>query len=135
MRQSGLIEDSIFMSIKRKGFMFAKSKKDVGKKLSKYKTLLEDIDNKTVQLDNFWDSFDKTFLSAAGRMKGKKVVHTWIEQNVLPLKKREDVIPQGELKPLKKKNEISNRLKSKVLQRKIDRAKTKMLSKKRLQQP
>ena len=75
-----------------------------------------------------------------------------------PLRKREmtmDVIPQGELKPLKKKdenltpadierlkklglkskNEISNRLKSKVLQRKIDRAKTKMLSKKRLQQP
>ena len=72
-----------------------------------------------------------------------------------PLKKREDVIPQGELKPLKKKdenlttadierlkkmglkskNEISNRLKSKVLQRKIDRARTKMLSKKRLQQP
>ena len=33
------------------------------------------------------------------------------------------------------KNEISDRLKSKVLQRKIDRAKTKMLSKKRLQQP
>ncbi len=55
-----------------------------------------------------------------------------------PLRKREmtmDVIPQGEMKPLKKKNEISNRLKSKVLQRKIDRAKTKMLSKKRLQQP
>ena len=55
-----------------------------------------------------------------------------------PLRKREmtmDVIPQGELKPLKKKNEISNRLKSKVLKRKIDRAKTKMLSKKRLQQP
>jgi len=52
-----------------------------------------------------------------------------------PLKKREDVIPQGELKPLKKKNEISNRLKSKVLQRKIDRARAKMLSKKRLQQP
>jgi hypothetical protein len=103
MRQSGLIEDSIFMSIKRKGFMFAKSKKDVGKKLSKYKTLLEDIDNKTVQLDNFWDSFDKTFLSAAGRMKGKKVVHTWIEQNVLPLKKREDVIYQIE----KAINEIS----------------------------
>ena len=55
-----------------------------------------------------------------------------------PLRKREmtmDVIPQGELKPLKKKNEISNRLKSKVLKRKIDRAKTKILSKKRLQQP
>jgi len=55
-----------------------------------------------------------------------------------PLRKREmtmDVIPQGELKPLKKKNEISNRLKSKVLKRKIDRAKSKMLSKKRLQQP
>ena len=75
-----------------------------------------------------------------------------------PLRKREmtmDVIPQGEMKPLKKKdedltpadierlkkmglkskNEISNRLKSKVLQRKIDRARTKMLSKKRLQQP
>ena len=55
-----------------------------------------------------------------------------------PLRKREmtmDVIPQGELKPLKKKNEISDRLKSKVLQRKIDRAKTKILSKKRLQQP
>jgi hypothetical protein len=33
------------------------------------------------------------------------------------------------------KNEISDRLKSKVLKRKIDRAKTKMLSKKRLQQP
>ena len=32
-------------------------------------------------------------------------------------------------------NEISDKLKSKVLQRKIDRAKTKMLSKKRLQQP
>ena len=55
-----------------------------------------------------------------------------------PLRKREmtmDIIPQGELKPLKKKNEISNRLKSKVLQRKIDRARAKMLSKKRLQQP
>ena len=55
-----------------------------------------------------------------------------------PLRKREmtmDVIPQGELKPLKKKNEISNRLKLKVLKRKIDRAKSKMLSKKRLQQP
>ena len=38
-----------------------------------------------------------------------------------PLRKREmtmDIIPQGELKPLKKKNEISNRLKSKVLKRK-----------------
>ncbi len=36
-----------------------------------------------------------------------------------------DVIPQGEMKPLKKKNEISNRLKSKVLKRKISRAKDK----------
>ena len=44
-----------------------------------------------------------------------------------PLKKREDVIPQGELKPLKKKNEISNRLKSKVLDRKISRFKSKFM--------
>ena len=68
-----------------------------------------------------------------------------------PLRKREmtnDVIPQGELKPLKKKdenltsadierlkklglkpkNEISDKLKSKVLKRKIDRAKVKFYS-------
>ena len=47
-----------------------------------------------------------------------------------PLRKREmtmDVIPQGELKPLKKKNEISNRLKSKVLDRKILRFKSKFM--------
>ena len=45
-----------------------------------------------------------------------------------PLRKAEmtnDVIPQGEMKPLKKKNEVSTKLKGKVLDRKIKRFKSK----------
>ena len=57
-----------------------------------------------------------------------------------PLRKKEnrvvaDVIPQGELKPLRKKNEISLKLKGKVLDRKIKRAKDKFYSKKFLKRP
>jgi len=42
-----------------------------------------------------------------------------------PLKKKEDIIPQGEMKPLKRKDEVSLKLKGKVLDRKIKRAKDK----------
>ncbi len=50
--------------------------------------------------------------------------------SLTPLRKKEnrvvaDVIPQGELKPLGKKNEISAKLKAKVLDRKISRFKKK----------
>jgi len=47
-----------------------------------------------------------------------------------PLKKKENrvvatAIPQGEMKPLKRKDEVSDRLKGKVLKRKISRFKSK----------
>ena len=42
-----------------------------------------------------------------------------------PLKKKEDIIPQGEMKPLKRKDEVSTKLKAKVLNRKISRFKKK----------
>ena len=47
-----------------------------------------------------------------------------------PLKKKENrvvatAIPQGEMKPLKRKDEVSDRLKGKVLKRKISRFKAK----------
>ena len=47
-----------------------------------------------------------------------------------PLRKKENrvvatAIPQGEMKPLKQKDEVSGKLKAKVLARKISRFKTK----------
>jgi len=47
-----------------------------------------------------------------------------------PLRKKENrvvatAIPQGEMKPLKRKDEVSDKLKGKVLDRKISRFKTK----------
>ena len=51
-----------------------------------------------------------------------------------PLRKKEDIIPQGEMKPLKR-NEVSDKLKGKVLDRKIARAKTKFKSKAFLSKP
>ena len=47
-----------------------------------------------------------------------------------PLRKKENrvvatAIPQGEMKPLKRKDEVSDRLKGKVLKRKISRFKAK----------
>ena len=47
-----------------------------------------------------------------------------------PLRKKENrvvatAIPQGEMKPLKRKDEVSDRLKGKVLKRKISRFKSK----------
>ena len=44
-------------------------------------------------------------------------------------------IPQGEMKPLKRKDEVSDKLKGKVLDRKISRAKTKFKSKAFLSKP
>ena len=44
---------------------------------------------------------------------------------ILTLKKKEDIIPQGEMKPLKRKDEVSTKLKAKVLDRKISRFKKK----------
>ena len=52
-----------------------------------------------------------------------------------PLRKKEDIIPQGELKPLKRKDEVSDKLKGKVLDRKIQRMKSKVMTKKFLQKP
>ena len=42
-----------------------------------------------------------------------------------PLRKKEDVVPIAQLKPLKQKDEISGKLKAKVLDRKISRCKKK----------
>ena len=42
-----------------------------------------------------------------------------------PLRKKEDVIPIGQLKPIKQKDEVSDKLKGKVLKRKISRFKSK----------
>jgi hypothetical protein len=44
-------------------------------------------------------------------------------------------IPQGEMRPLKRKDEVSDKLKGKVLDRKIARAKTKFKSKAFLSKP
>ena len=63
----------------------------------------------------------KALKTMAGSQKQKE-----IKQQINVIRKRLGLEPV---------NEISDKLKSKVLQRKIDRAKTKMLSKKRLQQP
>ena len=57
-----------------------------------------------------------------------------------PLRKKENrvvatAIPQGEMKPLKRKDEVSDKLKGKVLDRKIARAKTKFKSKAFLSKP
>ena len=50
--------------------------------------------------------------------------------SLTPLRKKENrvvatAIPQGEMKPLKRKDEVSDRLKGKVLKRKISRFKAK----------
>ena len=42
-----------------------------------------------------------------------------------PLRKKEDVVPIAQLKPLKQKDEVSDKLKAKVLNRKISRFKKK----------
>ena len=42
-----------------------------------------------------------------------------------PLRKKEDVVPIGQLKPIKQKDEVSDKLKAKVLNRKISRFKKK----------
>ena len=42
-----------------------------------------------------------------------------------PLRKKEDVVPIAQLKPLKQKDEVSDKLKAKVLDRKISRFKKK----------
>ena len=42
-----------------------------------------------------------------------------------PLRKKEDVVPIAQLKPLKQKDEVSTKLKGKVLDRKIKRFKGK----------
>jgi hypothetical protein len=57
-----------------------------------------------------------------------------------PLRKKENrvvatAIPQGEMRPLKRKDEVSDKLKGKVLDRKIARAKTKFKSKAFLSKP
>ena len=57
-----------------------------------------------------------------------------------PLRKKENrvvatAIPQGEMRPLKRKDEVADKLKGKVLDRKIARAKTKFKSKAFLSKP